>query len=530
MGTPISFRVNGRDVAVVADPMRRLTDVLRADLGLTGTKVGCDAGDCGACTVHLDGDPVCACLVPLGQLDGRDVVTVEGLAEGEELSPLQGAFLANGAAQCGICTPGMLMAAEALIAERPDPSESEVMDALGGVLCRCTGYRKIVEAVLTTDPVPSAAIAAGTAVGSRIARVDGSDQVVGATRFGADSSPADALSLRVVRSPHAHARFTIGDLSALRAAHPGLARVLVAADVPGRNVHGIYATGKDQPVLADGYVRYRGEAVAALVGDDETIGRIADADLPIAWEVLPALDRETAVEPGAARLHDPSPGNVLASGRVVRGDVVAALGAAEAVVTGTFETAHVEHAYIEPEAGYAQRTGDRVTVVATTQTPYMDRDGLAIVLGIDPSQVRVVPSACGGGFGGKLDLALQPLVAVAAWILDRPVRCTFTRPESMRSTTKRHPARITASMGADASGLFTAMDLHADFDTGAYASWGPTVANRVPVHASGPYVVPAVRATTRAIHTNGPIGGAFRGFGVPQTAIASEALVDDLAE
>ena len=169
-------------------------------------------------------------------------------------------------------------------------------------------------------------------------------------------------------------------------------------------------------------------------------------------------------------------------------------------------------------------------MVATTQTPYMDRDELALILGLAHDRVRVVPTACGGGFGGKLDLSLQPMIAIAAWLLDRPVRCVYPRPESMRSTTKRHPARITAAVGADADGRLTAVDFDGDFDTGAYASWGPTVANRVPVHAAGPYVVPAVRATTRAIYTNGPIGGAFRGFGVPQAAIATEALIDDVAE
>ena len=210
--------------------------------------------------------------------------------------------------------------------------------------------------------------------------------------------------------------------------------------------------------------------------------------------------------------------------------MASALAASAVVARGTFETVHVEHAYIEPEAGYAVRNGDRVAVYASTQTPYMDRDEIALIMGLEPERVQVISSACGGGFGGKLDLSLQPLVAIAAWVLDRPVRCTYTRPESMRATTKRHPARIVASLGASVDGRLTALDLHGDFDTGAYASWGPTVANRVPVHASGPYVVPAVRATTRAIYTNGPIGGAFRGFGVPQAAIAQEALLDDVAE
>jgi aldehyde oxidoreductase len=529
---PTTFRVNGSEVEVDGDPMRRLSEVLRDDLGLTGTKVGCDAGDCGACTVRLDGEAVCACLVPLGQVGGRDVATVEGLADGAALRPIQAAFLRHGGAQCGICTPGMLMAADALLAANRQPTEGQVLDAMGGVLCRCTGYRKIVEAVLDAGEADAGrpATTAGEAVGARIARVDGVDQVTGAATFGADRMPVDALHLRAIRSPFAHARFTIADPSSLLAAHPGLVRVLTAADVPGQNRYGIYATGKDQPVFADGYVRFRGEAVAALVGDVATIARIDDVELAIDWEPLePVLEPEVAVAPGAVQLHEASPGNVLTSGRVTRGDVDAALADSAVVATGTFETSHVEHAYIEPEAGYALRDGDRITVVATTQTPYMDRDEIALVLGLRPEGVRVVPTACGGGFGGKLDLSLQPMIAVAAWVLDRPVRAVYSRPESMRSTTKRHPARVSASLGADADGRFTALDFHGDFDTGAYASWGPTVANRVPVHASGPYVVPAVRATTRAIYTNGPIGGAFRGFGVPQGAIAGEALVDDVA-
>ena len=529
----VAFRVNDRDVAVEADPMRRLSEVLRDDLGLTGTKVGCDAGDCGACTVRLDGDAVCACLVPLGQLAGREVMTVEGLADGTSLRPIQAALLRHGGAQCGICTPGMLMAADALLAVNPTPSEPQVLDAMGGVLCRCTGYRKIVEAVLDARaPVPDhPGTATDGAVGARLPRVDGIDQVSGKTAFGADRAPAGVLQLRAIRSRYAHARFTIGDPSALLAAHPGLVRVLSAADVPGQNRYGIYATGKDQPVFADGYVRSLGDAVAALVGDAATIARIDDIELPIEWEPLePILDPDVAVAPGAPRFHEGSPDNILTSGRVVRGDLDGELGRSAAVAAGTFTTTHVEHAYIEPEAGYAERNGERITVVATTQTPYMDRDELALILGLARENVRVIPTACGGGFGGKLDLSLQPMIAVAAWLLDRPVRCVYSRPESMRSTTKRHPAWMIARLGADRDGRFTAFDFHGDFDTGAYASWGPTVANRVPVHAAGPYEVSAVRATTRAIYTNGPIGGAFRGFGVPQAAIATEALVDDVAD
>ena len=383
----------------------------------------------------------------------------------------------------------MLMAADALLDVHPHPTEAQVQDALGGVLCRCTGYRKIVEAVAhgdgaaaTVDGRPPA-----SAVGARIARVDGVDQVTGATRFGADEVPAGALHLRAVRSPHAHARFTVGDLAGLHAAHPGLVRVLLAADVPGAT--GTASTRRARTsrcsptatsaIEARPWSRWSATPRPSR-GSPTTSSRSPGRPLP------PLLELDAAADPGAVQLHEGSPGNLLAAGRVVRGDVDAALAASAVVASGTFETAHVEHAYIEPEAGYAERHGDRITVYASTQTPYMDRDEIALIMGFEPDRVQVIPSACGGGFGGKLDLSLQPLVAMAAWILDRPVRCVYTRPESMRSTTKRHPARITGSLGADADGRLTAIDLHGDFDTGAYASWGPTVANRVPVHASGP--------------------------------------------
>jgi CO/xanthine dehydrogenase Mo-binding subunit/aerobic-type carbon monoxide dehydrogenase small subunit (CoxS/CutS family) len=527
----VCFTLNGTPITVHVEPARRLADVLRDDLGLTGTKIGCNAGDCGACTVLIDGRQNCACLVPVARVEARSVTTIEGLQTDGVLAPLQQAFLRHGAAQCGICTPGMLMAAADLLARAPAPSETEVQDVLGGVLCRCTGYRKIIDAVLDVAAVPPVSAAmppAGAAVGARLLKVDGRGKVTGADLFGADALPEEAcLAIRAIRSPHPHARFTLGDFGPLHAQRPGLICVLTAADVPGRNLYGIYPTGKDQKVLAEGVVLHRGEAVCALVGDAETLAAIGDADVPVTWEPLEPVAFETARQ--QTDLHAHAPGNVLCEGRVATGDPGAALARAAHRAEIAVRTGFVEHAYIEPEAGYARRVGDRIEIVACTQTPYMDRDELAPILGLRPDQVRVIPTAVGGGFGGKLDLSLQPLACIAAWKLNRPVRMVYTRPESMASTTKRHPARIRAEAACDGDGKLTAFRFHGDFDTGAYASWGPTVANRVPVHAMGPYLVVNALCTTTAIHTNGPPSGAFRGFGVPQAAIAGEALMDDLA-
>jgi aldehyde oxidoreductase len=523
----VAFTLNGEAVAWEGMPITRLASALRDDLGLTGTKVGCDAGDCGACTVLLDGNQVCACLLAMGQVAGRKIETVEGLAHGG-LDDLQKSFLVHGAAQCGICTPGMLMAARELLATKPRPNRAEVEDALGGVLCRCTGYGKIVDAVMAAGaPNEIAAPAAGKAVGARLPRVDGVAKVTGRDLFGADAVPKDALWIRVVRSRHARARFTLGDLAPLRRR---LAAVLTANDVPF-NGYGIYPEIKDQPVLADGLVRYRGEAVVALVGEREQVLAIRDEEVPIAWdEEQPLFGVDEAAAPGAKLVQADRPKNLLLEGGVRRGNADDAFADCAVVAEGTFETNFVEHAYIEPEAGWAARVGDRLEIHASTQTPYMDRDEVASIMRLEPEAVRIVPTACGGGFGGKLDLSVQPLAALAAWKLGRPVALVYTRPESMAASTKRHPARIRARFGCDASGMLRACDVRATFDTGAYASWGPTVANRVPVHAMGPYAVPHVHTWGEALFTNGPPAGAFRGFGVPQAAIAHEAMVDELAD
>jgi aerobic-type carbon monoxide dehydrogenase small subunit (CoxS/CutS family) len=271
----VAFEVNGRPVVAEAPPFTPLATVLRDEFGLTGTKIGCSAGDCGACTVLLDGEQVCACLVPLGQVAGRRVTTVEGLARDGCLTRLQEAFHRHGAAQCGICTPGMLMAATELLARNPRPAAAQVEEALGGVLCRCTGYRAIIDAVLAVaDEMP--APAAEGAMGARLPRLDGRAKLTGSEIYGADRRPEGCLELRLVRSPFHRARFTLGDLGPVQARHPGLVRILTAADVPGRNSFGIFPHLKDQPVLAAGMVRHKGEPVLALVGEPTTIAAIRD--------------------------------------------------------------------------------------------------------------------------------------------------------------------------------------------------------------------------------------------------------------
>ena len=522
----ISFTLNGHCVRCEADPGLRLTEVLRENLGMRGTKVGCDAGDCGACTVLMEGRAVCACLVPAARAEGALIETVE--AESPILVRLRAAFLRHGAAQCGICTPGMLMASAELLAQVPQPTCEQVETALGGVLCRCTGYRKIISAVCDAWRDDEVAAADGVKiVGRRIARLDGSAKVAG-DLFGADVVPEGALLVKAIRSPVAHADFSFGDLAAY-AAGTGIAAIYTAADIPGRNAFSVIPAFADQPAIAASPARFRGECVAIVAFEPDA--EVDLKDFPVIWsERPPLMTPEGAEASSAPLLHASRPGNLLIEGRVIKGDAGVALDQSVHVVAGVMKTAYVEHAYIEPEAGSAWMEGDVLCIRACTQAPVMDRDDTAAILGLPPDKVRILPSATGGGFGSKLDVSLQPLIGLVALKTGRPCRMVYSRAESMTSTTKRHPAEMEGRIGCDAAGRITGVEFAGRFNTGAYSSWGPTVANRVPVHASGPYYTPAITARARAIHTHGPVSGAFRGFGVPQVALWQETLYDKLAE
>ena len=440
-------------------------------------------------------------------------------------------FSRRGAAQCGICTPGMMASAVALLRETPQPAAEQVQDALGGVLCRCTGYRAIIEAVVAAGQGGETMPDIGGGVGASSPRIDGAAKLSGADLFGDDVAPPDALVVKVLRSPYPSATFTLGDLEAFVAAVPGLVCALTAADVPGENSFGVIPGFEDQPVFAEGKVRFRGEAVAAFVGEPETM-RAFDPDFaPIEWcETRAVASIVEADSPEAPQLHVHGQRNVMCRGFVSCGETEAGFAAADAVVEGAYSTSFVEHAYIEPEAGYARVEQGRVEIATCTQAPFMNLESIARILGAPPQKVRILPTAVGGGFGSKLDLSVQPYLALAALKTGKPVRMAYSRQESMQSTTKRHPAEIRLRIGATRDGRLCAFDFEGDFNTGAYASWGPTVANRVPVHASGPYSIPNYRARSRAVYTNCPPSGAFRGFGVPQSAIAQETLLDQLAD
>jgi len=532
----IELVVNGVRRSVQAPAEMTLLTFLRDRLGLTGSKNGCGEGHCGACTVIVDGKAQRACLLKLGRLAGARVETIEGLSTPDTVHPLQYAFVRCGAVQCGFCTPGMIMAAKALLDANPDPTEADIRRALAHNLCRCTGYVKIVAAVREAAAmlrrgevrVPRERLRREQegAVGTGVPRLDGLERATGALRFTADLSFPDQLYGRVLRSPYPHAEIVSLDVSRARQA-PGVVAVCTAQDVPGRRLFGTYVA--DQPVLAWDRVRYVGDAVAVVYAETEEQAEAALGQIELICRELPVVDGpEAALRPDAPRLHPG--GNLLRELHLRKGDVEAGLAQAEVIVEGTYRTPFVEHAYMEPEASVATPDGQGgVIIYEGSQGPWPDRQQIIASLALPPERVRVVHMPVGGGFGGKEDITLQILAGLGVLRTGRPVKMVMGRRESLAVSTKRHAEVIHFRTGATRDGRLTAMDVTIYADTGAYASLGPAVLFRSASFACGPYVVPHTRVDAYLTYSNNVMAGAMRGFGNPQVTLACECQMDELA-
>jgi selenium-dependent xanthine dehydrogenase len=524
--------LNGRHTEVPARPGASLLDLLRDECGLRSMKDGCaPEGSCGACTVIVDGRAVVSCAQPAGRFEDREILTLEGLPA-EERAGWADAFVAAGASQCGYCSPGIVMKAEALLARNADPNRDEVAKALAGNLCRCTGYVKIIDAIRRVAEARAgrevAAAAAMEEIGAPAPRYEGREQVLGERPFVADLQVPAMLhgALRFSDHPRAVVRRIH---TAAAEQHPGVVRVVTWRDVPGDRFCGLITP--DWPVfVAEGETtRYVGDVLAAVAADTREAAREAARLIEVEYDVLvPLADPMAALAPDAPSLHPG--GNLLSTSVVRRGDVDAALAAAAHVVSDTFTTQRIEHAFLEPEAALAVPKDGVMRVHSQGQGAWEDRRQIAAVLGLPEAAVRVTQVPAGGAFGGKEDLSVQAQAALLALDTGRPVLLRLTRRESLRMHPKRHPMTLEYTVGADADGRLLAVRARIVGDTGAYASVGAKVLERAAGHACGAYRVDNVDVEARAVYTNNPPCGAMRGFGVPQVTFAIEGLLDVLAE
>ncbi len=531
----ITTTVNGTARELDVDPGAFLLDVLREELDLLGSKEACGEGECGACTVLLDGEPVDSCILFAGQVDGHDVTTVEGLAS-DGLHPVQEAFVARGAVQCGFCTPGLVVSAAALLSESPDPTEETIREALAGNLCRCTGYTAIVDAVRLRGG--DAVTAVAHHVGSSAPRRDGPAKVTGAFRYGVDHELPGTLWAKLVRSTVAHARIVAIDTS--RAARlPGVHAILTGADVPDARASRYV---RDQPILATDTVRYHGEPLAAIAAETPAIADEAAGLVEVTYEPLPVIGTiDDALSPGAPLVHPDwetyeaaeflrRDGNVVNRATLRRGDAAAAFRDADHVFEHVYETRPVHQVSLEGRVATAHVEDDgTVHVYSSHQFPFGLRKDLSDILDIPLDRIRVTITGVGGGFGGKLYAGVEPYCVLLAERTGRPVKLQHTREEELTATTPRPGCRVAVRTAVTAEGRFLAREATLHFDSGAYSESTPGIVSVALLSLPGPYRWDALSIDAHAVYTNKANAGSYRAPGAAETVFAGESQVDEIA-
>ncbi|MCX6551987.1 MAG: molybdopterin-dependent oxidoreductase, partial [Acidobacteria bacterium] len=529
----IEFTLNGKPFTARVDDHLSLMAVLREQAGLISPKNGCaPQGSCGCCTVLVNGRALSSCVVPAHKAEGANIVTLEGL-EPHERDIFARAFAVTGGLQCGFCIPGIVVAAKHLIDHNPEPTRRQIAEALNNHVCRCTGYVKIVDAIdlaargLRGEPMPEPDYSGK--IGSNLPRQDAEALVLGERPFVDDMRIEGVLYGAFLFSPKP--RILLRRIDASEAVRvPGVVRVVTARDVPGERYQGLLS--RDWPIfVAEGETTHCiGDILAGVVAASERAAREAVSLIRLDYDELPGVfSPDDALKPEAPRVHAGHE-NLLSRSEIRRGDVDAALAASAVVETRTFETQRIEHAFLEPESAVAVPGGYALEVFSQGQGVFDDRRQIASILGVTEDKVHVTLVANGGAFGGKEDLSIQGQVALMAALTDRSVKATLSREESIRLHPKRHPMRLTYTVGCDGDGRLTALRARIVGDKGAFASVGAKVLERAAGHAAGPYKVPAVDIESLAVYTNNLPCGAMRGFGANQSAFAIESMLDILAE
>lgn len=524
-----SFTVNGKSVTV--DHNQKLIRYLRDELHLTSVKDGCSEGACGTCTILIDGKPTKACIVQTDKLEGKTVLTVEGLSDFEK-DVFTYAFGKAGAVQCGFCIPGMVICAKALLDQNPNPSREEAAFAIRNNICRCTGYVKIIDGILLAGEV----LRAGEippepddwSLGQRVPRVDVREKVTGTGIYPDDVYLDGMIYAGAVRSAYPRARVLAIHTEEARAL-PGVVGVFTAADVPGSNKVGHLVKDWDTMIAVGDITHYLGDAVCLVAAQTKEILEQAKALVRVDYEELPCVrNPKEAMVPDAPLVH--RTGNLLAHKHIQRGNPAEAIARSQYVLTQRFTTPWTEHAFLEPECAVAFPDGDGVKIWSTDQGAYDTQHETMGMLGLPAEKVKVQNLLVGGGFGGKEDVTVQHLAGLVAYLTKRPVKVKLSRAESLLVHPKRHPMDMEFSIGCDKDGIIQGVVAEVIADTGAYASLGGPVLERACTHASGPYNYQNFEIDGWAYYTNNPPAGAFRGFGVTQTCFCIESLLNQMAD
>ncbi|MEE0202461.1 MAG: selenium-dependent xanthine dehydrogenase, partial [Muricomes sp.] len=525
-----TVHVNGKDYQAEQD--KKLMRFLRDDLRLTSVKDGCSQGACGTCTVLVDGKTTRACIPMISKMEGKSIVTVEGLSEREK-EVYAYAFAMAGAVQCGFCIPGMVMSAKGLIDINPDPTRLEVIAAIRNNICRCTGYKKIIDGILLSarifrENLPVADNSGIALVGDAIQRIDAREKVLGTGEYPDDIYLDGMIYGSAVRSEYPRAKVLAIHAEEAQALE-GVIGVYTAEDIPGQVKVGHLKQDWDTMIPVGKTTHYLGDAICLVAAETPEILERAKSLVKVDYEVLePVLSPFDAMKKDAPLVH--ASGNILAHEHLVRGNADEVIANSKYKVTKHYETPWTEHAFLEPECAVAMPFDDGVFIYSTDQGTYDTRHECCIMLGLPPEKVIVENKLVGGGFGGKEDVSVQHHAALLAYLTKRIVKVKLSRQESIVIHPKRHPMWMDITTACDENGMLTAMKAVVVSDTGAYASLGGPVLQRACTHAAGPYNFQVIDIDGKAVYTNNPPAGAYRGFGVTQTCFGSERNLDLLAE
>lgn len=525
-----TVNVNGTSYEVEED--KKLMRFLRDDLKLKSVKDGCSEGACGTCTVLIDGKAVKACVQPISKMEGKKIITVEGLSE-EEKKVFAYSFGEVGAVQCGFCIPGMIMCGKGLLDVNKNPSRAEIAYAIRNNICRCTGYKKIIDGIEMAAGIFRGDISMeeqqkDVKVGSKLHRIDVEGKVLGTGQYVDDVEIEGMIYGSAVRSQYPRAVVKAIHTEKAKALE-GVVCVLTADDIPGKNKVGHLKQDWDTMIAVGDTTRYLGDAICLVAAERPDILEEAKKLVEVEYEELePVTCPEEALREDAPILHEG--GNILSHEHLIRGNADEVIAASKYKVTRHYETPYTEHAFLEPEAAIAMPFDDGVFIYSTDQGTYDTRHECSILLGLPPEKIIVENKLVGGGFGGKEDVTVQHQAALIAYITKRVVKVKLTRKESILVHPKRHPMSMDFTTACDENGYLTAMKAVIVADTGAYASLGGPVLQRACTHAAGPYNYQVVDIDGKAIYTNNPPAGAFRGFGVTQTCFATECNLNLLAE
>ena len=524
-----TFTVNGQTVQ--AEKNQKLIRFLRDELRLTSVKDGCSEGACGTCHVLIDGKATKACVPSTDKLEGKTILTVEGLSDWEK-DVYTYAFGKAGAVQCGFCIPGMVISAKALLDANPAPTREEAAFAIRNNICRCTGYVKIIDGILLaaellrTGKLPEEK-KTGYGVGERAVRVDVAEKVQGYGKYPDDLYVDGMLYAGAVRSKYPRAR-VLAIHKEKAEALPGVVGVYTAEDIPGEIKVGHLQQDWDAMIPVGRITHYLGDAICLVAAETKEALEQAKALVEIDYEPLkPVFSPTYASQPFAPLVHES--GNLLCEKHVSRGNADQAIRGADYVLMYHYETPYTEHAFLEPECAVAYPDEDGLTILSADQGAYDTAREVSRLLGLPKEKIHVTNMLVGGGFGGKEDMTVQHHAALVAYLTGRPVKVKLSRKESMLVHPKRHPMKVTITMGCNRDGLIQGVKAEVVADTGAYASLGGPVLERACTHAAGPYHYENFEITGKAYYTNNPPAGAFRGFGVTQTCYAMEMTLTKMA-